>query len=779
VVFFILFLASCGVRKTVPKGRHIVTKNQFDVSTDKLLDINLKSEIQSQVLYKPNRRVFLGRVPFFLWLYATGTKNKNPEMSDSTRWRRYLRKQGEPPVLLDSNKVSLNVSNIKTYLFTKGYFLSEVSYEVAIKKHKAKVKYIVKPLKPFIINSVFYASEDPALLGPLKSICDSINGQTKILSPWKASADILAFTDMRQEIVKRIRNKGYYAFNVSNITVQLDTFREKRECAVYINLGNNPGQSQHYLYNFTKPNFTIDVGKAQLDTIKYPKQLQVDGKNLLLNHYRINPVTVAKLIYTDSAALFNQTNIEQTYQSLLEMNLFSYVDIRAIPDTISHTVQVNIYARSFNRLTARWEPQGLYSPQGNLGTSVSTNNRSFGLAMLLSLSDRNLFGNAESLTISSLTSAEAIFKRGALDNFRYGLQQGFNASLILPHFNLLNNLTKKSSFHSRKTIISASFQFEDNPNFRRQTIPAGLTFKFEKPGLSLFYTPVEVSYLFAESDPAFLKSLSNVDSAFASKVLFTPLFIMATKLGIVYSKGLNNKTDNNLYIRAAVETSGNSIRWLSSVADPNFISNKTYSVFGVQLSRYVRGEFEVRYRKDLDELNTVVFKFNTGVGVPFGNGEANYLPYDKRFFIGGSNSLRGWRPRRVGPGLEPLSANIIDKSGEMLIEASAEYRFTLLRNFLYGAVFADAGNIWNINHQYAQAGTKGIFNPETYFNELAFNTGIGSRFDFGFFLFRLDWGWPLHDPTKSASDRWVANKFFSANYFKDESALTIGIGYPF
>ena len=114
--------SACGVRKTVPKGEKILTKNKFEVESDRLIDYNISNEIQSQVLYKPNRRVFLGRVPFFLWLYSFGTKSKAPELSDSKKWRKSLRKQGEPPVLLDTSKIILNVSNIQNYLFNNGYF---------------------------------------------------------------------------------------------------------------------------------------------------------------------------------------------------------------------------------------------------------------------------------------------------------------------------------------------------------------------------------------------------------------------------------------------------------------------------------------------------------------------------------------------------------------------------------------------------------------------------------------------------------------------------------
>lgn len=771
--------SACGVRKTVPKGEKILTKNKFEVESDRLIDYNISNEIQSQVLYKPNRRVFLGRVPFFLWLYSFGTKSKAPELSDSKKWRKSLRKQGEPPVLLDTSKIILNVSNIQNYLFNNGYFRTKVDYSVKIKGHKAIVKYIAKPEEAFIINDFFIQSKDTQIQKLVTSICDSLRQESNIFTPKKGYARISAFTQARKEIAKRVRNKGYYAFDDSYINLELDTAYLLGECKVYLNIARPAINTNHQRYTFASPTLTIDVGDSYLNKKKWPQETTYANKRLVLNHYPINPSTIAKLIYTDSNALFNQTSIEQTYQSLLEMELFNYVDVRATPDTLTHQVRVYIYCRALHRLGFKWEPQGLYSPQGNLGATVNSNQRSFGMAMLLGFSDRNLFGNGEKLTLGSITSAEAIFKRDNINDLRYGLQQGFNASLVLPHFNLLNKLTSRTQFHTRKTIISASYQFEENPSFKRRTIPAGITFQFQKPGLSLLYTPLEISYLNSTADPAFLASLNAVNAAFATKVLFTPLFIAASKIGFVQSNSLFKRTDNNLYLRAAIETSGNALRWLSALNDPNFSSNRTYSIFGVQLSRYVRGEFEMRFKKDIDELNTVAFKVNTGIGIPFGNGESNVLPYDKRFFIGGSNSLRGWRPRRLGPGDEPTSNNIIDKAGELLIEASTEYRFTLLKDLFYGAIFADAGNIWNVNHKNTQVGTKGIFDPDTYLQEMAFNTGIGARFDFGFFLFRLDWGWPLHDPTKQNGSRWLLDNMLSVDYIENETAITIGIGYPF
>jgi outer membrane protein assembly factor BamA len=191
-------------------------------------------------------------------------------------------------------------------------------------------------------------------------------------------------------------------------------------------------------------------------------------------------------------------------------------------------------------------------------------------------------------------------------------------------------------------------------------------------------------------------------------------------------------------------------------------------------------ESEVRIHQHIDELNSIAFRANFGMALPYWN--SNVIPYDKRYFIGGSNSLRGWRPRGIGPGNTPKSSgSIIDRSGEFLIEANLEYRFTLIKNFIESALFLDAGNIWNLSSAGSSTGY-GVINRNTFLSEVAVNTGIGFRFDLSVFLFRIDWGLPIRDPSKSVDQRWVMTKQVSGSlgkYLLDETAIAIGIGYPF
>jgi outer membrane protein assembly factor BamA len=218
------------------------------------------------------------------------------------------------------------------------------------------------------------------------------------------------------------------------------------------------------------------------------------------------------------------------------------------------------------------------------------------------------------------------------------------------------------------------------------------------------------------------------------------------------------------------------------LSDENYRSDSVYNLFGVNYFQYSKIEAEFRLKRNIDELNGIAFRFNSGVAIPYGN--SNLVPYDKRYFIGGSNSLRAWQPRTLGPGNTPKGvASRIDRSGELLLEANIEYRFTIIKQFIESAIFFDAGNIWNLQKSGVANPLYGVISRQNFMKEVALNTGVGLRFDLSIFLFRLDWGMPLRDPSLPKNQRWILTERVKESgfgtYLLNESSLAIGIGYPF
>jgi hypothetical protein len=765
-----VILSGCGVGKTIPQGEHLLKKNSVQITG------NVRAtEIHAQILHRANKRVVFNKIPIYLWAYALGSKHKQPELSDSVRWRRKLRNEyGEPPVSLDSTLIQLSADNIRNYLFNTGYFDAEVGYIVRYSRKKAKVTYLVNSGDAYLINSVFMEPEDSVF----KAEMWKLSQQNDYFRLWWP-ADLSNLSEARNFYATAFRNQGYYTITSDLFRFSLDTLHDKKEAALTMILANPPAGGRHIKYSYGSVRLRMETSSDYAGS-RNPAVAYFNNKKLELNHYPINPETIAKLIYIDSGANFSQSAADKTYQSLLQTGLFSLIDIRYTVDTGTQRIETVINVKTSPRMAFSIEPQGLYSPQGTSGTNFqSSSQRSFGTAMILSFANKNWGRDAENLRVSSITSWEAIFKRDNKSGLQYGFQQGFNASISLPHFILLNSLDRHNRSLQRNTVLSLSYQYEKNPNFFRSAIPASLTFQFVQPKFSWYYTPTEVSFNRNILTPAYLAGLPEADQVFINRV-FTNQFLTAAKVGLIYANNRQKPGETYIFGRAGFETSGNMHRAIRSLGS-NFIRDSAYHIFGLEYFQYARIEGEVRLRQAIDELNVIALRLNSGIALPYGN--SSFVPYDKRFFIGGSNSLRAWRPRRLGPGSTPDTSNlIIDRSGEFLLEGSLEYRFTLFKNFLESALFLDAGNIWNLKHKGQTAAQSSLFIPQNMFDEVALNTGIGFRFDFTFFLFRVDWGIPLRDPSKALGSRWLITKdnlIYPGKFVARETALAFGIGYPF
>ncbi|MCC7297727.1 MAG: BamA/TamA family outer membrane protein, partial [Bacteroidia bacterium] len=666
-----LFLVGCGVGKTIPKGSHLLKKNKV------LIQGNVpSSEINAQILHRPNKRVIFEKVPIYLWAYALGTNKRHPEKSDSTKLRRKLRNDyGEPPILVDSTFVHLSADNIQNYLFNIGYFDAVVTTEIKYSKKKAKVKYFVNTGTAYRINSVFMTPADSTFLPAMQKMADD-NDFFRLWWP----INLNKLDDARNYMATLLRNEGYYTVNAESFRFVVDTLNAKKEGALIMVMENQADGSKHAKYHYGKVTLKLETSPVYQRT-KNPDVVYANGKRLELNHYPIQPNTISRLIYIDSGNAYSQKSGEQTYQSLVQTGLFSLVDVRYYVDTGLKTIETIIDAKTSPRMAFSLEPQGLYSPQGTLGTNFQTSSqRSFGLAGILSFTNKNLGKNAENLRISSITSYEAIIKVDNKSNLLYGVQQGFNASLSLPHFNLLNTIGKNNKSLQRNSVISLSYQYEKNPNFLRSAIPASLTFQFVQPNFSWYYTPTEVSFNRNILSPDYLKTFPVADSIFISRV-FTNQFLTAAKVGFIYANNHQKPGQTYLFTRLGFESSGNIHRTIRKLTESNFRSDSAYTLFGLQYFQYAKIEGEIRLKQNIDELNSIALRVNSGIAVPYGN--SKYIPYDKRYFIGGSNSLRAWRPRRLGPGTTTDASNsLIDRSGEFLLEGNLEYRFTVIKHLM-------------------------------------------------------------------------------------------------
>ncbi len=774
----LLFLSSCGVKRCIPEGRLLLKQNSITlVETESVPFRPNRDELQAQILHRPNKRVLFNKLPIYLWFYALGYDAKDTSKISQSAFRsRLVNQMGEEPMLVDKSLAQLSANNIRNYLFNKGFFDAEVGYSIEVHGHKGAVRYHVYSGLPYRINSVFKNTADSGMA----TLVDSLTKSMNTFRLWWPS-DLNRFKTAREELTSQLRDLGYYGLQPSVFHYDIDTLFAKKEAQITLYMDGQADGEPYQVWKFGSVYMDIQCPDDYALNPLYHEWAHLGAHHYKMNHYALKPFVLRKVILIDSGQRYSQTRINQTYRGLVDMGLFSYVEFRLEPDSQQHVLNVRIQTQALPRIRWMVEPQMLYSPQGSSGTNfTSSTQRSFGLAGIMSFNNLNAMGNGEQLRLSALTSFEAIFKRNDLGNFAYGLQQGFSASMTVPSFRLLDKMDAKNQYERKNTVFNLSYQTESNPNFLRTSLPASFSLQFIRPNFSWYYTPLEFSYNQNELDPAFLPQLSTLDQEFVRRV-FNDQLITAAKVGMVYSNNQDKPGQSYFFSRLGLETSGNMHRLGRYLFEPNYNPDSSYQFFGVNYFQYAKLGAEIRVRHHIDELNTIAVRLNSGLALPYWNSDV--VPYDKRYFIGGSNSLRAWQPRRLGPGATPESVgSLIDRSGELLLEASIEYRFGVIKNFLESALFLDAGNIWNLSVAGVSNPDYGVFNRNTFLSEVALNTGIGFRFDVEIFMFRVDWGIPIRDPSKPLDQRWVMKQIPStglANWTFKETAVAIGIGYPF
>ena len=751
-------LTACHITRVVPDGEQLLVKNRIDRGDVHGVDLSDEGKNLKQ---KPNRKL-LGFIKFHLWAYQYGKKGLGIRKKQRAL-RRLAEKVGEPPVLIDSNKIKISAQKLSDFYFGKGYFNNKVWFTVKPKlgyKKRAKVIYHADLNNPYQIQKLKYLTSSKIMEGILRS-----NSAQQRLDIGQR-IDFQNIEYERNRITELFRNRGFYTFNSSHIDFEIDTSLVENQASVVLNIRNLNEKYAHTQHKIECILVKIDDASQQ-DTILY------QGIQFLEGSYYINPSTLSKNIIFRVDELYQAEQVQKTYANLLSMDLFEFVTIRFNPSSEDSTslLTAEIILQTAPKHDFTWEPQAIYTDRSDVVQSTSDQN--FGIANNFRLNNRNVFGSGESFSLSSLTAFETQIRKdnnGTLNGFR----QSVNAELKIPSLVYFERKKISQSFTKKNTRINLSFLHDRNVSFTRNVIPFNFTYAFSKNRFSFGITPLRISINQAKIDPDFLSTLDNSGQFYTSQLLTNN--IIAGPKATIHWNNKTSKSRSYWQIKSnALELSGN----LTSLYFDLFTNEtgKNREIFGVKYSQYARSDVDLSYTFIWDENNSLAYRFNTGVGLPYGNTE--FLPFERRFFVGGGNSLRAWRPRTLGPGGYGDSSNAItiEKTGEVLLQASAEYRFDIIDKLIDGAIFFDAGNIWNFTKD--ENFPDGEFRFNRFYKELALNSGVGIRFDFSYVVFRVDWGISLHDPSLVDDERWII-KYFSRNrWIFDHSAVNFAIGFPF
>ena len=759
----IVYLSACNITRVVPEGEQLLVQNKIVRLEMKNIDL---SDEKLGLRQRPNRKLF-GFVKFHLWSYQFGTKGLGIRKKQS-KLRKLAQRIGEAPVLIDSSKMEISAQRLSDYYFSKGFLENEVTYQVVAKnrKKRAQVEYHVDLKTYHTINTLQYTTSSMEIEKLLK---ESYNRQHLKLGK---RLDFDNIEKERDRITALLRNNGFYHFNASYIIFQVDTNQNKLLADVVVNINDRKNRVPHYKQRINK--VTVQIGEdagVAVDTSS--------GIFFIEGSYYIKPYILARNINFRPGDVYNASAVQKTYSNLLSMGLFNLVTIRFYPsetDSLSG-LEARIELRTAPKHDFVWEPQAILTGQSE-GVKLQQNNifgseQSVGLANVFSLKNRNVFGGAETFNLSSLAAIESQIKKdsvGLVSSFR----QSFNTEIVIPSLIFFERNKISKSLTRKSTKINASYLHDRNVNFTRNVVPFSLTYAFTKNQMSFGITPFRLSVNQATIDGDFLNSLDPAVRNYTTQLL-TNNIISGPSATVVW----NNKNKDPLKfwsVRSnAFELSGNLASAYFNLFTDQVGINK--EIFDVKYSQYVRSDIDVVHNHTIDENNAIVWKAYMGAGYPYGN--TVFLPFERRFFVGGGNSLRAWRPRTIGPGSYSDSSSVIsiEKTGEFIIQGNLEYRFDIIDKYLDGALFLDAGNIWNFRER---AGFENAnFEWNRFYKELAINSGVGMRFNLTYVVFRADWGIALHDPSKADEKRWVIKDFSQEGWVKDNTAINFAIGFPF
>ncbi len=694
-------------------------------------------------------------VKFHLWAYQIGAKATLRRGQDTGRIRKLLIEEvGEPPVLTDTQMIERSAQNLSQYLFNRGFFDNEVSYKTKSILKRTTVTYQVKEGTVYRIKNIVIKTADR----PIHQLV-SANMEKSYLKAGKP----VEYEDMgkeRDRITLLLRNTGYYFFNKAYIEFKLDSSVKINEVTINILINERADGVLHRPQTISKVSLIIYNGLSVPDT------LVSKGISFVRNGYKIKTPILIRSTMLAEKQLYRQLNVDNTYTRLLALGLFKFVNINFTSDTTLGSPGLNAYITVSPTLKHdfSWEPQVITSER-SLGLQNNSLGRNYGIANEFVLKNKNVFRNAEEFNIRWRQSFETQFSTGSSLGPLSNISNNFSAELVIPKLLFAGKFDRNPSFQNTKTSMTFSFLLEKNPNFTRTVFPFSFGYQVTS-GLFLFnFSPLNISFNKAEVSSDFREKLNVKDSLFIER-LFSNYIITGPKFFLYYSTKLINP--NNYW-----DISSNALE-ISGLAMSKIFKEK--ELFGVPFSVFIRSDVDIRYHQNLDVNNRMVYRIYSGIGSPIGKNA--FLPFERRFFVGGTNSLRAWRPRTIGPGTYSDASSVqIDKSGEILLQGNTEYRFSILPGRLEGALFLDAGNIWNIKSD--SLFTNSTFGFKKFYREFAFNTGLGLRYDFSFFLIRFDWGIPLHDPSYTEGDRWVIKNISDRKWVFNQTILNIAVGYPF
>jgi len=765
----VLGITSCNTTKYVPNDEYLLDR------------VSIKSDIKEYgflelipyVKQNSNSRMF--------WLFRTQLMIYNWSGRDTTRWiNRQLRKMGEPPVIFDSTLVYKTNNELTKFFVNKGYINVGVESEIERRKQRAKVTYNVKVNEPYRIRNYETEIPDSAIYEALHQE----GGHPRRISGEQASLraplvkegmlfDRNILDKERDRITRLLRNRGYYAFDKNFITYDADSSLNANAVDLMMRLHLYPELLPIGIFAEV-PHRKYYIDKVFIYTNYDPLRAVTEGENYMVRdsvvrgNYTIyfpgksSPIRPNVLMahnYMNSGRPYSQLREEITYSAYSGLSAISNIQLRFEETMRNDTAFLNCHI--------------LTTPTRNQSVAFSvegTNSAGdFGVASSIGYTHRNIFRGSETFNIKLRGAYEAISQNFSQNFLDLGVETSIGFPKVLFPF-LSNSFSRRMR---ASTELAFGYNYQTRPEYDRSLSSGGLRYIWQNRGSGEARHQVnliDINYISVPRlSPLFVEKLPPDALLFG----YTNQFIVGS--GYIYSYSTYSpfqKQRNTYSFRGSIESAGNILSGICTLFNLPKNKDNSFELFGVPYAQYVKGEIDFSRTIFLDKHNSIAWRVGTGLAYPYGNDTK--IPFEKRYYSGGANSVRGWEVRTLGPGKYVPNENttFYNQTGDIKLDLNLEYRTKFFWRFEL-ATYIDAGNVWTVRNYDWQQG--GLFKFNSFYKEIAASYGFGLRWDFDYFLIRFDTGFKSYNPEKDGRDRWA---ILHPN-FKENFAWHFAVGYPF
>lgn len=725
IVVVVLTMTGCNGTKFVEDGDYLLTSVNIACDNPKI-DV---SSLEPYVRQRPNSK-WLSVIKAPLGIYSMAGR-------DSAKWvNRALKSWGQAPVVYDSLLAKKTAQDLTSAMQNKGFLDAVVNPVFQTEGKRARVRYEVEAREPYIVKSVKYDIKDLTIDSILRS-----NDQLLRVRPGQMFS-VNELNNERKRITDFLTDNGYFQFNKDFIHFDIDSSQVNHTIDMTMQI--NQYRRNNYQELSDHPLYTV-------------KNVYFEGNET--PDFKLRRKVMEQNCFIEEGAPYNSSALHKTYNRFSRLQAIRYTNIHYDEDQENKTLDCHIQVSPQKTHSIQFQPEGT-NTAGDLGAAAS-----------LVYQNRNLFHGSELLNISARGAFERI--RG-LEGYQSNSYQeyGVEASLNFPRY-LLPGLSK--SFHHKSSATSellVSYNWQNRPEFHRRVFTAAWRYKWSNPQAHSQYKVdvldvnfISMPWISETFKHDYLDSVSNRNAIL--RYNYEDLLIM--KIGVGYT--WNHKGNA---LRLNLETAGNLLSALSRPLGFSKNSEGQYKAVGIAFAQYVKADVDYSKLLRFDERNALALHARLGVAYPYGN--SSILPFEKRYFSGGSNSVRGWSVRELGPGSytgKDGRIDFINQTGDIKIDLSMEMRSALFWKF-QGAVFIDAGNIWTLRDYKDQPGGK--FKIATFWQQMAVAYGVGLRLNFDYFLIRLDMGMKAINPVYNSGREHYP---IIHPKFSRDRAFHFAVGLPF